>query len=87
MERSTLDFPLSKASPEPPLIISYPAGIRWDLQKTLFQFVKRLDPRILNKKSLESLAYVGALDRFGDHRAQIVEALDLAIHYAEHARA
>ncbi len=54
--------------------------------KTLFQFVKRLDPRILNKKSLESLAYVGALDRFGDHRAQIVEALDLAIHYAEHAR-
>ena len=54
--------------------------------KSLFQFVKRLDPHILNKKSLESLARVGALDRFGEHRAQIVEALDLAIHFAEHAR-
>lgn len=54
--------------------------------ESLFQFVKRLDPRILNKKSLESLARVGALDRFGEHRAQIVEALDLAIHYAEHAK-
>ena len=54
--------------------------------RSLFQFVKRLDPHILNKKSLESLARVGALDRFGKHRAQIVEALDLAIQYAEHAR-
>ncbi len=54
--------------------------------KSLFEFVKRLDPHILNKKSLESLARVGALDRFGDHRAQIVESLDLAIHYAEHAK-
>ncbi len=53
---------------------------------TLFEFVKRLDPRILNKKSLDSLARVGALDEFGTHRAQIVEALDLAIHYAERAK-
>ena len=54
--------------------------------KSLFEFVKRLDLHILNKKSLESLARVGALDRFGKHRAQIVKALDLAIHYAEHAQ-
>ncbi|MCY4206290.1 MAG: DNA polymerase III subunit alpha [Bacteroidetes bacterium] len=53
---------------------------------SLFQFVKRLDLHILNKKSLDSLARVGALDRFGNHRAQIIEALDLAIHYAENAQ-
>ncbi len=53
---------------------------------SLFEFVKRLDPLILNKKSLDSLARVGALDQFGDHRAQIVNALDLAIHYAEYAK-
>jgi len=50
--------------------------------KTLFEFVKRLDLKILNKKSLESLARVGALDHLGMHRAQIVEALELAINYA-----
>ncbi len=54
--------------------------------KTLFQFVKRLDSQILNKKTLDSLARVGALDKFGQHRAQIVDALDLAIRYAESAR-
>jgi len=54
--------------------------------ENLFQFVKRMDLRILNKKSLESLARVGALDKFGKHRAQIVEAIDLAIHYAEHSQ-
>ncbi len=53
---------------------------------SLFEFVKRLDPLILNKKSLDSLARVGALDQFGDHRAQIVEALDLAVHYAEYVK-
>ena len=54
--------------------------------KTLFQFVKRLDPRILNKKTLDSLARVGALDKFGQHRAQIVASLDMAIRYADSAR-
>lgn len=54
--------------------------------KSLFQFLKRLDLRILNKKSLEALARVGALDKFGDHRAQIVDALDLAIAHAEHTQ-
>lgn len=53
--------------------------------KSLFDFVKRQDLRILNKKSLESLAQVGAMDKFGDHRAQVVEALDLAIAYAQKA--
>lgn len=54
--------------------------------KTFFQFVKRLDPRILNKKTLDSLARVGALDKFGEHRAQIVAAVDQAMRYAESAR-
>ncbi len=54
--------------------------------KTLFEFVKRLDLKILNKKSLESLASVGALDAFGEHRSQIYEALTLAIQYAGHAQ-
>jgi len=54
--------------------------------KSLFEFVKRLDLKILNKKSLESLARVGALDHLGGHRAQIVEAIELAINYAAKAQ-
>lgn len=53
---------------------------------SLFEFVKRQNLRSLNKKSLEALACVGALDRFGKHRAQIVHAVDLAIRYAEQAQ-
>ncbi len=37
---------------------------------SVWSFAERLDPKNLNKKNLESLAYAGALDGFGLHRAQ-----------------
>ena len=54
--------------------------------KSLFDFVRRQDTKILNKKTLESLARVGALDQFGNHRAQIFNALGIAIQYAENVK-
>ncbi|TAF27072.1 MAG: DNA polymerase III subunit alpha [Runella slithyformis] len=36
----------------------------------LFDFITRVNLRTVNKKTLESLAYAGALDCFGLHRAQ-----------------
>ncbi len=39
--------------------------------KTVFDFIKRINQRTVNKKTLESLAYAGAFDCFTDyHRAQ-----------------
>jgi DNA polymerase-3 subunit alpha len=39
--------------------------------KTVFDFIKRINQRTVNKKTLESLAYAGAFDFFSDiHRAQ-----------------
>lgn len=37
--------------------------------KDVFDFVKRVNLRTVNKKTLESLAYAGAFDEFGIHRA------------------
>ena len=87
-ESGTIHFGLSSVKGVARTTVDHIVAIRDEKgpAESLFQFVKRLDPRILNRKSLESLARVGALDQFGDHRAQIVEALDLAVHYAAHAR-
>ena len=43
--------------------------------RSLEDFVKRIDPRLCNKRVLESLIAAGACDAFG-HRAQLVAALD-----------
>ncbi|MCO5231679.1 MAG: DNA polymerase III subunit alpha [Chitinophagales bacterium] len=43
---------------------------------SIFDFVKRVNLRAVNKKSMETLAISGAFDSLGDiHRAQYVEAL------------
>jgi DNA polymerase-3 subunit alpha len=44
----------------------------------LFDFCRRLDLRIVNKKCLESLAQAGAFDGFEGHRAQQFENLERA---------
>ncbi len=45
--------------------------IKEGLYKNIFDFIKRVNQRSANKKSLESLAYSGAFDCFKDiHRAQ-----------------
>jgi len=47
---------------------------------TLFDFLERIDLRLLNKRAAEALIAAGALDAFG-HRAQLLAGLDVA--YAE----
>jgi DNA polymerase-3 subunit alpha len=44
-------------------------------------FMSRVQPRIVNRKTLESLVKAGALDRFGD-RSQLLHNLDVMIAYA-----
>ncbi len=48
--------------------------------KTLFEFLERIDLKLLNKRAAEALIAAGALDAFG-HRAQLLAGLDVA--YAE----
>ena len=45
--------------------------------ESLFEFLKRIDPRALNKRACEALITAGALDSFG-HRAQLLTGLDAA---------
>ena len=51
--------------------------------QSLFAFVKELDVRAVGKKALECLAASGALDVLEGHRAQLVEAMDAAVQYAQ----
>jgi DNA polymerase-3 subunit alpha len=55
--------------------------------RNLFQVVRHLDLRVVNKKALESLARAGAMDDLEGHRAQLVEALDAALQYAQKQQA
>ena len=45
--------------------------------ETFFGFLRRIDPRALNKRACEALIAAGALDSFG-HRAQLLAGLDTA---------
>ncbi|MGI9078518.1 MAG: DNA polymerase III subunit alpha [Gemmatimonadaceae bacterium] len=55
-------------------------GVRHDGAFTsLFEFTRRVDLRICNKRVLEALIGAGALDALGGHRAQLDAALDVAI--------
>ena len=49
----------------------------------LFDFLERIDPKSVNKRALENLARAGAFDRLHPNRAQIVEAADTLIAYAQ----
>jgi DNA polymerase-3 subunit alpha len=44
---------------------------------SLFEFLERIDLRLLNKRAAEALISAGALDAFG-HRAQLLAGLDVA---------
>lgn len=54
---------------------------------TIFDFTSRVDLRALNKKVLESLIQVGAMDSLEGHRAQLMEAIELAVSYAQRQNA
>ena len=49
----------------------------------LFDFLARVDPRLVNKRALESLARAGAFDSIHPNRAQIVAAADTLIAHAQ----
>lgn len=50
--------------------------------ESLQDFAKRVNPRLINKKTLEALAFSGGFDEFGDRRA-IVDSLDDLTTYAK----
>ncbi|MES2123403.1 MAG: DNA polymerase III subunit alpha [Gemmatimonadota bacterium] len=50
---------------------------------SFFDFVKRVDTRLCNKRVFESLIAAGACDSFGAHRAQLQATLDQALGEAQ----
>ncbi len=48
----------------------------------LWDFARRIDPRVLNKRSLENLARAGAFDALAANRAQVLAAVELLLRYA-----
>ncbi|HZD25886.1 MAG TPA: DNA polymerase III subunit alpha, partial [Alphaproteobacteria bacterium] len=51
----------------------------------IWDFAGRLDPRQINKRQLENLARAGAFDSLQPNRAQMLEAADLMMSYAQQA--
>jgi DNA polymerase-3 subunit alpha len=51
--------------------------------KDLFDFIKRIDSRKVNKRVLESFIKAGVLDSLGLHRAQLMANLEIALGAAE----
>ena len=47
--------------------------------KGLIDFCERVDPQTVNKRVLEALVKSGAMDGFGQHRAQLFNAIDFAL--------
>ena len=51
--------------------------------KNIFEFCQRIESRLVNKKVLESLVQAGAMDSLEGHRAQMLEAVEIAINFAQ----
>ena len=49
--------------------------------QSIFDFISKVDQRLVNKKVLESLILAAAFDSLNKNRAQLFEAVDLAINY------
>ncbi|MEM6692515.1 MAG: OB-fold nucleic acid binding domain-containing protein, partial [Planctomycetota bacterium] len=47
--------------------------------KDIFDFCERVDPASCNKSAIETLVKAGAMDCFGDHRSQLVAAIERAV--------
>ena len=50
--------------------------------RSLYDFARRVDPKVLNRRALENLARAGAFDALNPNRAQVVAAADLILTYA-----
>ena len=56
--------------------------------KDLFDFCRRVDKRIVNRRTVEALIKAGAFDTINDHRASLMASVDAALASADqHARA
>jgi DNA polymerase-3 subunit alpha len=51
--------------------------------RDIFDFVERVDPKQVNKRTFETLARAGAFDSFHPNRAQLVEAADLLVSFSQ----
>jgi DNA polymerase-3 subunit alpha len=51
--------------------------------RDIFDFVERVDPKHVNKRTFETLARAGAFESIHPNRAQLVEAADALIGYAQ----
>ncbi len=54
---------------------------------SLFDFVKRVDRRLVNKRTLEALVRAGAFDALAIDRAALFASIELAMDYADQAAA
>lgn len=50
--------------------------------KDIYDFAERLDPKLINKKSLEALAKSGSFDEIHNNRCQIAESFDIISSYS-----
>ncbi len=50
--------------------------------KDLYDFAERLDPKAINKKTIEALAKAGAFDNIDNNRRKIAESFDILSNYA-----
>lgn len=55
--------------------------------RSIYDFCRRVDNRLVNKSAMEALIASGAFDRLGGHRAQLVAALDQALAFAKSSTA
>lgn len=55
--------------------------------RDIYDFSERLDPRSINKKSIEALAKAGAFDSINNNRCQIAESFDILSSYAAEKKA
>ncbi|HEY4644493.1 MAG TPA: OB-fold nucleic acid binding domain-containing protein, partial [Bacteroidota bacterium] len=54
--------------------------------ENLFDFCRRADLRLVNKKTLESLIQAGAFDTTPGHRAQLYDCVEKAMQYGQSSR-
>ena len=53
--------------------------------KDLFDFARRVNPQMVNKRALENLAKAGAFDELNPNRAQVTRSVDLLLNLSNHA--
>jgi DNA polymerase-3 subunit alpha len=51
--------------------------------RDLFDFCRRVDKRVVNRRAIEALIRSGAFDGISDHRLQLMATLDVALEHAE----